>query len=195
MATTSQSTLVLPNSNRPKARKMNSQRFREWKSSDRWKYDWNDGEITKYKRKLGKEQRFVVRNIQRAFHKTEAYQLGHDLMSESEMSYDDKRYRIPDLAFYTQEQTAAAAKGEHTISSFVIEILSDTDLARNVEDKIWEYFQEGVQVVWHVLPYRKIVKVFTSPKDVVVCVIGETCAADPALPSFKMKVEDVFALD
>jgi Uma2 family endonuclease len=163
MATTSQSTLVLPNS--------------------------------KYKRKLGKEQRFVVRNIQRAFHKTEAYQLGHDLMSESEMSYDDKRYRIPDLAFYTQEQTAAAAKGEHTISSFVIEILSDTDLARNVEDKIWEYFQEGVQVVWHVLPYRKIVKVFTSPKDVVVCVIGETCAADPALPSFKMKVEDVFALD
>jgi Uma2 family endonuclease len=195
MTTSSQGVLVLPDSNRPKARKMNLQRFREWRSSDGWKYDWNDGVITKYKRMVSKEQRFVVRNIQRAFHKTEAYQLGHDLMSESEMSYDDKRYRIPNLAFYTQSQTTAAAKGAHTISPFVIEILSDTDLAKNVEDKIWEYFQEGVQVVWPVLPYRQIVKVFSSPKDVKVCVIGETCDAAPVLPDFKMKVEDVFALD
>jgi hypothetical protein len=64
-----------------------------------------------------------------------------------------------------------------------------------VEDKIWEYFQEVIQVVWYVLPNRQITKVFSSPKDVKVCVIGENCDAAPFLPGFVMKVEDVFALD
>jgi Uma2 family endonuclease len=187
--------LISPGGEKAKARKMNLQRFRDWRSSDGWKYDWNDGAIAKYKRMVSKEQRYVVRNIQRAFQKTSTYAAGHDLMVETEMSYDDKRYRIPDLAFYTFEQTKAAARGEHTVSSFVIEILSDTDLAKNVEDKIWEYFQEGVQVVWHVLPYRKIVKIFTSPKNVKVCVMGEVCEAAPAIPEFSMLVEEVFALD
>lgn len=87
MTTSSQGVLVLPDSNRLKARKMNLQRFREWgdQATD-GNMIGNDGVITKYKRMVSEEQRFVVRNIQRAFHKTDAYQLEHDLMSESEMS-------------------------------------------------------------------------------------------------------------
>lgn len=179
---------------RPKIRKMTFERFRQWRSSDGWKYDWNNGEISKYKKMVTEEQRYIVRNIERAFHKTDTYSKGHDLMSESQMAYDDKRYRIPDIAFYTYEQTKAAANGKHTISSFVIEILSNTDFAKDIENKLWEYFEEGVQVVWHVMPYRKIVKVYTSPFHAKVCIDNDICSALPALPDFEMTVAQIFEL-
>ena len=177
-----------------KIRKMSLERFRQWRSLDGWKYDWNNGEIFKYKKMVSEKQRYIVRNIQRTFHKTNSYLEGHDLMPESEMSYDDKRYRIPDIAFFTYEQTKAAAKGKHTVSSFVIEILSNTDLAKDIENKLWEYFDEGVQVVWHIMPYRKIVKVYTSPFHVTVCIDDNICSAKPALPDFEMTVNQIFEL-
>ena len=178
----------------PKVRKMSLERFRQWRSSDGWKYDWSNGEILKYKKRVTEEQRYIVRNIERAFHKTETYSKGHDLMSESEMAYDDKRYRIPDIAFYTYEQTKAAAKGQHTVSSFVIEILSNTDFAKDIENKLWEYFDEGVQVVWHIMPYRKIVKVYTSPRHVSICTDDALCTAKPALLDFEMTINQIFEL-
>ena len=131
----------------PKIRRMSIERFRQWRPRDGWKYDWNDGKISKYKKMVSEKQRYIVRNLERAFHKTDTYANGHDLIAESEMAYDDKRYRIPDMAFYTYEQTKAAAQGQHTIASFVIEIISDSDYAKDIETKLWEYFKNGVEVV------------------------------------------------
>ena len=116
------------------------------------------------------------------------------LTSESEMSYNDDKYRIPDMAYYTKAQTKSAANGEHTISPFVIEILSDTDLAKNIENKLWEYFEQGVQVVWHIMPYRELVKVFTSPRDVKICLAEDICSAKPSLENFEISVNQVFEL-
>ena len=178
----------------PKIKKMPLERFRQWRSHDGWKYDWNNGEISKYKKIVTEEQRYIVRNIERSFHKTKTYADGHDLMSETEMSYDDKRYRIPDIAFYTYEQTKAAASSKHTVSSFVIEILSNTDFAKDVENKLWEYFDEGVKVVWQIMPYRKLVKVYTSPFHVKVCIDTDVCSSKPALVDFEMTVNQIFEL-
>ena len=177
----------------PKVRKMSLERFRQWHSSDGWKYDWNNGEITKYKKMVTEEQRYIVQNLMDAFYEKGLNKQG-GLVSESEMAYDDKRYRIPDMAYYTREQTKAAAKGVHTVSSFAIEILSNTDLAKDIENKLWEYFDEGVQVVWHIMPYRKIIKVYTSPFHVKVCINSDICSAKPALPDFEMTVHQIFEL-
>ena len=177
----------------PKIRKMSIERFRQWRSSDGWKYDWNNGEISKYKKMVTEEQRFIVQNLLDAFYEKGLNKHG-GLIPESEMAYDDKRYRIPDLAYFTREQTKAAANGKHTISSFVIEILSNTDFAKDIENKLWEYFDEGVQVVWHVMPYRKIVKVYTSPRHVSICTDNDICSAKPALPDFEMTVAQIFEL-
>jgi Uma2 family endonuclease len=184
----------LPSIADTKIRKMSLERFRDWRPLDGWKYDWNNGKTTKYKQMVTEKQRYIVRNISRAFTSTESYKQGHDLISESEMAYDDNRYRVPDMAYYTKEQTKAAANGEHTVSSFVIEILSDTDLAKNIEIKLWEYFEEGVKVVWHIVPYKKIVKVYTSPFQITICKENDLCSASPAIPHFELTVNQVFAL-
>ena len=178
----------------PKIRRMSIERFRQWRPRDGWKYDWNDGKISKYKKMVSEKQRYIVRNVERAFHKTDTYAKGHDLIAESEMAYDDKRYRIPDMAFYTYEQTKAAAQGQHTIASFVIEIISDSDYAKDIETKLWEYFKNGVEVVWHIMPYQKLVKVYTSPRDVSICLEEDICSAKPALTDFEITVNQIFEL-
>ena len=122
-----------------KVRKMTIERFRQWRSLDGWKYDWNNGIISKYKKMVSEKQRYIVQNLLNAFYAKGLNKQG-GLMPESEMAYDDKRYRIPDIAFFTSEQTKAAANDKHTVSSFVIEILSNTDLAKDIENKLWEYF-------------------------------------------------------
>ena len=177
-----------------KIRKMSLERFRQWRSHDGWKYDWNNGEILKYKKMVSEKQRYIVQNLLNTFYAKGLNKQG-GLTPESEMAYDDKRYRVPDIAYYTTEQTKAAAKGQHTVSSFAIEILSNTDLAKDIENKLWEYFDEGVQVVWHIMPYRKIVKVYTSPFHVTVCIENNICSAKPALPDFEMTVNQIFELE
>ena len=179
----------------PKIRRMPLARFRQWRSNDGWKYDWNDGEISKYKKMVTEEQRYIVQNLMDAFYEKGLNKQG-GLMPESEMAYDDRHYRIPDLAYYTRAQTKILATREFfTVSSFVIEILfSDKDLAKDIENKLWEYFKNGVQVVWHIIPYRKIVKVYTSPQHVKICLADDVCSAKPALPDFEMTVHQIFEL-
>jgi Uma2 family endonuclease len=174
-----------------KTRKMSMERLRQWQSCDGWKYDWNNGKITKYKNRVSEKQRYIVQNLLDIFYAKGLNKYG-GLIPESEMAYDDNRYRIPDIAYFTREQTKAAANGEHTLSSFIIEILSDTDLQKNIENKLWEYFEEGVQVVWHILPYRQIVKVYTSPRQVSILTDDEICSAQPAIPNFEMTVNQIF---
>jgi Uma2 family endonuclease len=177
----------------PKVKKMSIERFREWRPRDGFKYDWNDGKTVKYKKMVSEKQRYIVQNLLDAFYEKGLNKQG-GLTPESEMVYDDNRYRVPDIAYYTREQTKAAASGEHTVSSFVIEILSDSDLQKSIENKLWEYFEEGVQVVWHIIPYRQIVKVYTSPRHVSILTDDEICSAKPALLDFEISVNQMFNL-
>ena len=177
----------------PKIRRMSIERFRQWRPRDGWKYDWNDGKISKYKKMVSEKQRYIVQNLSDFFYEKGLHKQG-GLTPESEMAYDDKRYRIPDMAYYTREQTKAAAQGQHTIASFVIEIISDSDYAKDIETKLWEYFKNDVQVVWHIMPYQKLVKVYTSPRDVTICLEEDICSAKPALPDFEITVNQIFEL-
>jgi Uma2 family endonuclease len=177
----------------PKVRKMSIERFRNWRPRDGFKYDWNDGKPLKYKQMVSEKQRYIVNNLLDAFYEKGLNKSG-GLIPESEMAYDDSRYRIPDVAYYTRTQTKAAAEGEHTVSPFVIEILSDSDLQKSIENKLWEYFEEGVQVVWHIVPYRQLVKVYTSPRHVSILTDDEICSAKPALADFEITVNQIFEI-
>jgi Uma2 family endonuclease len=184
-----------PTSVNGKVRKLTLDKFRQNPPRDGWKYDWDSGFITKYKRMVSEKQRYIVRNLSRAFHKTAAYAQGNDLLAETEMAYDDNRYRIPDMAYFTEAQTKAAAHGTHAVSEFVIEIISDNDNANKVEDKLWEYFEEGVKVVWQVFVSKKLVKIYTqSARRITICTDDEICSASPVLPDFALSVNQIFEL-
>lgn len=52
----------------------------------------------------------------------------------------------------------------------VIEMILPSDKAVKVDEKVAEYFKAGVQVVWHIYPETEAVYVFTSRRNVGVCV-------------------------
>lgn len=174
-------------------RKMSIERFREWKPRDGFKYDWNNGIISIYKKMVSEKQRYIVQNLLDIFYDKKLNKIG-GLIPESEMSYNDDKYRIPDMAFYTKAQTKAAANGERSVSEFIIEILSDTDLQKNIENKLWEYFEQGVKCVWHIVPYRQLVKVYTSPREVKILLGDDICSAKPVLEDFEITVNQIFEL-
>ena len=179
----------------PKVRRMTLERWRNWKPADGWKYDWNNGIITKSKKMVSEKQRFIIRNITRAFVQSGYFQQGHDLISECEMAYNDFRYRVPDLAYFTKQQTVAAAKGQHGISAFVVEVISNNDSGIAIEEKMWEYFEHGVQVVWHIWPSLQVVKVYTTPLESKSLIGDMVCSAAPALPDFEMTPNQIFHLE
>jgi Uma2 family endonuclease len=58
-----------------------------------------------------------------------------------------------------------------------------------------DYFQAGTQVVWDVDPEAEIVYVYraSNPEHPMAFRKGDVIDAEPAVPSWRMKVDDIFA--
>ena len=76
---------------------------------------------------------------------------------------------------------------------FVIEIISPTDRSVKVEEKVLEYFEAGVKVVWLLFPKTQTVHVYTSPISVIICRGDRVCSAAPVVVDFEIRAEEVFA--
>lgn len=83
-------------------------------------------------------------------------------------------------------------KGENQISSWVVEIISTNDQVNLINQKLDEYFQAGVHVVWHIFPDSKQVYVYTSPEQVTICRGKTICSAAPALEDLELAAEELF---
>jgi len=103
--------------------------------------------------------------------------------------------RRPDLAFFSGQQIDNSTDPDtEPIPEFIIEVVSPTDDAIKVEEKLAEYFKSNVKVVWHVFPENEVVYVYTSRKQVTICTDNDVCSASPVLPDFEITVNDLFAL-
>ena len=149
--------------NKPKkSRPMTLKQFWE-KYSDRkdgYKYEFNKGIIEKTPRRMKIKELYISQNIKRAFCQTEAYKNGSEIFEEVDIETLPEQGRRPDMAFMTQAQIKTGSNV--ALPAFVIEVISDTDAVNRVQDKLDEYFEVGVLVVWHVLPKQKMVYVYTS---------------------------------
>lgn len=163
--------------------------------SDGWKYEWNKGQIESEEETVKNTEWPIVVNLLRAFEGTQYHERGDALLPEADCLFEGLGVlRRPDLAYFTQIQLVAAGEGSHPVPAFVIEIISPNDLLRKVGRKLREYFQAGVQTVWQVYPDIETVKTYRSPKEIVVCGVGDSCSAEPALPAFRLPVESIFKL-
>lgn len=98
------------------------------------------------------------------------------------------------VAYLTSTQIARTAYGENQVPQFIIEVVSSNDQMNTVADKMGNYRDAGVKVVWLILPNRREVQVFSGEKlnRMTVCSDNDLCSAAPALPAFEMTANDVF---
>ena len=114
-------------------------------------------------------------------------------MAQPDVMLTAIQMRRPDIAYFTDVQVEQGRQGKDVIPAFVVEVLSETDQAYRIEEKIVEYFKAGVQVVWNIIPEQEVIYVYTSRKQVTICLEDDVCSAAPVLPDFSIRVNDLFA--
>lgn len=165
--------------------------FVDWEPTDGFKYEWNDGEIIRLSG-MKKKQYFIYNILSKLFYEKSYYQLG-TLMAEPDVMLTTRQMRRPNIAYLTDEQIQRGRLGEDVIPAFVVEVLSETDQAYRIEEKIVEYFKAGVQVVWNIIPEQEVVYVYTARKHVTICLEDDICSAAPVLSDFTISVNTLFA--
>jgi Uma2 family endonuclease len=107
----------------------------------------------------------------------------------------DGNVRSPDVSVVRIEKLPDG-KPPRTFGAFApdlaVEVLSPSDSHRLIADKIGEYLQCGVSLVWLVDPDAKSVTVFRSLTDVQNLKSGDTITADPVLTGFSCTVDRFF---
>ncbi|HSK71463.1 MAG TPA: Uma2 family endonuclease [Pyrinomonadaceae bacterium] len=103
----------------------------------------------------------------------------------------------PDAAFFTGER--AGMKFFTGAPAFAVEVRSENDYGNRAEQamaqKRADYFAAGTQVVWDVdLLSEDVVRVYraSDPENPTVYGRGEFAEAEPAVPGWKMAVDDLF---
>ncbi|PWK27937.1 Uma2 family endonuclease [Arcicella aurantiaca] len=165
--------------------------FLLWEPEDGYKYEWNDGELICFTG-MNKKKVYIYDYINRSFIAKQYLELG-SLVSEYDVQLSGIQMRRPDIAYLTKEQITETKKGVDVIPEFVIEILSETDNINRVEEKVTEYFKAGVKVIWHIFPELKMIYVYTSRRDVKICIENDICSASPVLTDFETVVSELFA--
>ena len=174
------------------ARPQTFDEFLNWEPLDGYKYEWNDGELIQFSG-MKKKQYYVYDVLNELFIQKGYNRIG-TFMAEPDVMLTPIQMRRPDIAYFTKEQIQRGRQGEDVIPTFVVEILSETDQAYRIEEKVAEYFKAGVQVVWNIFPESEVIYVYTSRKQVTICSDDDVCSAAPVLPDFMISVRDLFAL-
>jgi Uma2 family endonuclease len=107
--------------------------------------------------------------------------------------------RKPDVA-YVSYQTWAANRQIPRVNAWVVvpdlavEVISPTDKAFDVTDKVQEYFAGGVRQVWQIFSNVEQVLIFDSPSSVRILTRADELIGDPVVPGFRMQLVDLFSL-
>jgi Uma2 family endonuclease len=69
--------------------------------------------------------------------------------------------------------------------------LSTFNQINEIKIKLKEYFKNGVEVVWLIMPDQYIVEACTSSKDVTIYIKTDTCSTQPVLDDSEIMVEEL----
>lgn len=106
------------------------------------------------------------------------------------------RVRAAHIAFIRQEDVPPLEARQHimeVIPDLVVKILSKSETIEEVNDRIDDWLGAGVQMLWIVDPYRRMVTIFRSGHDPTL--VGEhgVLEGDLVIPGFRCPVTELFA--
>lgn len=159
---------------------------------DAFRYEWVRGAVVKTPRAMNQYQYFILLNIQRHFarFKQEHHSNG-EFLAEIDTFFQKNVHRRPDLAWFSDEQVARMAWRENQVPKFVIEIISENDVVDKLLDKLKDYHDAQVGVVWLISPSLEQVHIFAGGGSTI-CTGEMMCSAAPVLPGFEISANAIF---
>lgn len=105
--------------------------------------------------------------------------------------------RRPDLAFVSSSRWTSPvpydANEWDVVPDLAVEVVSRTNLADEIDEKISDYFAHGVRMVWIIYPRSGRIYVFESPKQVRGLDQSDELDGGDVVPGFKLRLADLFA--
>jgi Uma2 family endonuclease len=128
-----------------------------------------------------------------------ANQLGHAVMEVLFEIPNSGNDRKPDVAFvsfarWPTDRPLPRVNAWPITPDLAVEVISPTDKAFDVIQKVQEYFASGVRQVWHVYSHTEQVFIFDSPTVVRVLTRTDELTAEPVVPGFRMPMAELFPL-
>jgi Uma2 family endonuclease len=106
--------------------------------------------------------------------------------------------RIPDVSFISYSRLPGRKPPRQPIPrlapNLAIEVVSLSNTVREMERKLIDYFDAGVELVWLVDPKARAVTEYTAPDAARAIAPGQTLSGGSVLPGFKIKLRDLFGI-
>ncbi len=105
--------------------------------------------------------------------------------------------RRPDIAFISRERwpidrRAPRQEAWDVVPDLMIEVVSPSNSASEVVEKIEDYFRAGARLVWLVYPIQAVVHVFETSDTARVLRRGDTLDGGDVLPGFRLPLATLF---
>ena len=103
--------------------------------------------------------------------------------------------RKPDVSFISQERLPAdwSADGFFTIApDLAVEVLSPNDLVYEVDQKIREYLDAGVKLVWVINPEQRLIQIHRADGTVTKLKETDFLGGEDIIPGFSCPVVELF---
>lgn len=103
--------------------------------------------------------------------------------------------RGPDISFVAQERIPPEGLPHgypRMPPDLAVEIVSPSNRAGAIREKMADYFEAGVRQVWIVYPRRRNVTVYSSPSEVRVLDENDELDGGDVVPGFRLPVAEIF---
>ncbi len=104
--------------------------------------------------------------------------------------------RVPDVSFISKarQSTQSGDKIYTGAPDLAVEVISPSETHKSIGDKLKNYFDYGVKVVWLIYPQAKTIDVYRSMDEVTTIESDSALDGGDLLPGFSLKLSDLFAV-
>jgi Uma2 family endonuclease len=103
--------------------------------------------------------------------------------------------RAPDLAYVRADRLPPKEQRRAFLElapDLVVEIVSPSDSSSDVNDKVMQYLDLGVKLVWLVHPSTRSVNVYTHDRTARILSEDDELNGGEVLPGFRLRIADIF---
>ena len=126
----------------------------------------------------------------------EHYHLGIIAGADGMLRLTPGLVRIPDVSFVSWARLPGRRVPRQALPDLVpdlaVEVLSPSNTAQEMEQKLQDYFTAGVHLVWYVHPTLQEVHVYTAPDQREVVTAEQVLTGGNVLPGFTLTVRRLF---
>ena len=128
----------------------------------------------------------------------ESRDLGLVAGADGTIQLDINLVRIPDASYISWERIPAGELPDEPIPLVVpdlaVEVISRSNTPKEMNEKLLEYFEKGVRLVWYVRPRTRVVDVYTAPDRFTRLTASMRLDGGDVLPGFSAQVSELFRI-